>query len=192
VEKSTRVAAAVKRLLTALDIDIHDPNYRDTPKRYAEWLMTHFPSDAEFVDRLDDLSTATFPSDYNGLVVQTKIQADGLCPHHLLPVRYKVAVGYLPEDQAIGLSKLTRITQLCFTKAGLQEDLTELLAAALQAALNTKDVAVVVQGVHMCMSVRGVKAHEGETTTSAMTGKFMRNEGGIKEEFLLLIKNGGN
>lgn len=190
MKKQTRIEAAVKRLLTSLDVDVKDENYRDTPKRYAEWIAEHFTSDAEFNASLQSLAKSKFPSKYNGLVAQTNIVANGICPHHLLPVKYKVAVGYLPTGMDIGLSKLTRITQLCLARAGLQEDLTQVLATSLQTALETEDVAVIVRGEHMCMVCRGVKAVDSETITSSMMGRFIRDDKHARSEFLLLTHGG--
>ena len=190
MDKQTRVEAAVKRLLTALDVDDHAPNFKETPKRYAEWISQHFTTDLEFKVALDLLSKASFPSTYSGLVMQTEVTSDGICPHHLLPVRYRVAIGYLPNGTAIGLSKLTRIARLCLSRAGIQEDLTAELASSLQTALKTEDVAVVVRGIHMCMICRGVRAVNSTTTTSSMLGRFIRDDKHAREEFLLLAYGG--
>lgn len=190
MDKKTLVEAAVKRLLTALDVDTKDENYKDTPKRYAEWVMEHFTTETEFNTSLRELSKSKFPSEYDGLVAQTHIIANGLCPHHLLPVKYKVTVGYLPTGMDIGLSKLTRITQLCLARAGLQEDLTQVLARSLQTALVTEDVAVIVRGEHMCMVCRGVKSIDSETITSSMMGRFIRDDKHARSEFLLLTHGG--
>lgn len=184
----TTTEEVLVQLLMTLGADPDDPNFQGTPRRVAAWLRDHFITDEAFERNVEVLAKAVFPSDYDGMITQDHIIAYGLCPHHLMSVRYHVAVGYLPQRKVIGLSKLARVVNLCLARADLQEDLTVLLAKTLQQMLGTTDVAVVVKGKHSCMSVRGVKAHKSHTTTSEMRGHFQQDEGGCKSEFLRLIR----
>lgn len=184
------VRLAVADLLNALGVNLSDPNYVDTPDRYARWVLEHFPDRSSSIeDELRGLESKTFPTRYHGMVTQTGITVNGLCPHHLLPVTYDVAVGYIPKDKAIGLSKLARIAHSILSPAGLQEDGTVLIAEVFSLLLDVEDVAVVVRGVHSCMTVRGIREHDSETTTSEMRGVFLSNERQAKDEFLQIVYN---
>lgn len=192
VDKKTKVEAAVKRLLTSLDVDPKDPNFKETPRRVAAWLMEKFTSPMAVEATLAEYADKTFPSRHDNMIVQTGIRVYGLCPHHLLPIEYDVAIGYIPEDRVIGLSKLARTAELILGQVGIQEDRTDELARCLSQALRVEDIAVVAQARHDCMICRGVRMHTSETTTSAMLGKFRHDDNGTKSEFLALVyhKNG--
>lgn len=192
-KRDKAVHAAVARLLTALGVDWeHEPNYKDTPRRVTQWLTEKFPSETERTVTKAILAKKVFPSNYDGIVAQVGIKINGLCPHHLLPVVYTVAIGYIPAGHTIGLSKLARLADVELGIAVTQEDGTFNLANSLDLMVHSRDVAVVVRGVHNCMVVRGVKQQATYTTTSEMRGKFRINAGGIKEEFMMLVHNGGS
>jgi len=183
----SEVEKALRLLLLALKVDLEDENYRETPERIEKWLTSHFISVHDFADAIDEIKSKTFPSEYRGVVTQTGIRVYGLCPHHFLPVEYDVSIGYLAHKKMIGLSKLSRIAELCLHPAVLQETGTERVATTLQTVLEVQDVAVVVSGRHNCMVVRGVEQDASLTTTSEMRGLFQKDEGGIKSEFLQLV-----
>lgn len=188
-DRSKQVHAAVARLLTSLGVDWeHAPNYKETPRRMAAWLLEKFPDQENREVLRAQMARKVFPSSYDGIVAQSGIKVFGLCPHHLLPVVYDVSLGYLPHGYVIGLSKLTRLAELELGVAGTQEDVTMQLADSMIIMLRTNDVAVVVSGVHQCMAVRGVKQSFSRTTTSEMRGGF--RTGGLKEEFFRLVHNG--
>lgn len=187
----TSTHAAIVRLLTALGVDQKDPNYKETPRRVATWLLTKFPLEPDQEVERQLLAKKAFPSNYDGLVAQVGIKVYGLCPHHFLPVAYTVAIGYLPQGKTIGLSKLARLAELELGVAITQEDGTSKLADSLKVMLSALDVAVVVHGVHNCMVVRGVKQQSTFTQTAEMYGKFRLDAGGLKSEFLALVRNGG-
>lgn len=180
-----KIAKAVGNLLTSLKVDLKDENYIETPARSAAFLQTHFISRDEFEENIEGFKKSVFPSEYNNMIIQFPIMAYGMCPHHLLPVIYKVAIGYIPEEHTIGLSKISRIAQLCMKPPMLQETATTFLADALQDILRTKHVAVVVGGKHLCMIVRGIKDPNTVTMTSTMRGAFME-EASTRSEFYAL------
>lgn len=183
-----RVIEAVRHLLPTLGIDPEDDaNFCDTPRRFADYLIEHFLDTPTFEETLEHLSTAVFPTTYQGMVTLKDVHTYSICPHHLLAIEYTMHLAYIPEEYAIGLSKLARIAELCAKRAVLQENLTEDLADALSAALGTRDVAVIVIGAHACMRIRGVEQDTAVTTTSSMRGRFLSNEKGSKEEFMRII-----
>lgn len=177
-----KIAKAVGGLLTSLRVDLKDENYIETPARVAAFLQTHFIGRDEFEENMEGFKKSVFPSEYNNMVIQVPIHAYGMCPHHLLPVLYKVAIGYIPNEYTIGLSKISKIVNLCMKPPMLQETATTFLADALEDILRTKDVAVVVGGKHMCMMVRGLKDPSTVTMTSSMRGAFM-DEAATRSEF---------
>ena len=192
-ERFAKVRSSILGTLVALDIDPSTENYEETPRRVAQWLLSHFPTKEEYNDAIQAVTRATFPSTYGGLVTQTGIEVSGLCPHHLMPVLYMVSIGYVPHQRAIGLSKLARLAEVVLSRAELQEDATELLVQTLCSVLypndhrvDAGDVAVVVRGQHTCMTTRGAKMHNSVTTTSKMTGLFLTNDSQIKMEFMQL------
>lgn len=186
-----RVASEVSRLLSALGIDHrHDPNFRDTPRRYAEYLLEHFVRPEKTREDLDDCRRAVFPSSYEGMVTVGPTQVWSMCPHHLLTVGLSITCAYLTHHQAIGLSKLARIPIIVGRQPLLQEDTTRSIADVLAFALDTDHVAVWVEGFHSCMACRGVRQN-ALTTTSEMRGLF-RDDAGVKSEFLEAVRRGSD
>jgi len=171
-----------------------DPNLLDTPRRvenaYNELLRGHTLSSKL---EIDEMLQVTFKTTHQELTIVNDIRAVGVCPHHFLPVLYRISVGYIPEKTAIGLSKIPRIVQLLAARAVLQEDLTyDIADIFFEEPLGPKGVAILVTGFHTCMSIRGVRAHEATTTTSAVRGLFLDNDKGCKDEFMrLALHNGG-
>ncbi|MBK7536456.1 MAG: GTP cyclohydrolase I [Myxococcales bacterium] len=131
------------------------------------------------------LMAKTFPAKYGEMVISKHNTAFGICPHHLLPVIYRVSVAYIPTERVLGLSKMSRLVRLLARGPRLQEDLTHELAEILFNKLESQGSAVYVEGLHMCMAARGVGAHEARLVTSAVRGVFL--EIATREEFLKLV-----
>lgn len=178
------VAKAVGNLLKTLGIDLQDENFVETPRRFATYLLEHFLVDN--TQEIEDWKSSVFPSEYSGMVIQGCIHADGICPHHLLPIDYTVGIGYIPKEDAIGLSKLARIATVCARYPLLQEEVTLRIANTLEEVLYTDNIAVVVEGIHSCMTVRGIRAHESSTSTSVFRGDFYADIN-TRQEFLTLL-----
>jgi GTP cyclohydrolase I len=123
-------------------------------------------------------------------VVATGIPFHSLCEHHLLPFTGVAHVGYLPGDRIIGLSKLARVTEMFARSLQVQERLTTQIANALHEALEPRGVAVVMEGVHLCMLMRGVEKLNSKAVTSSMLGAF-RERPETRAEFMELIKSSG-
>lgn len=188
----TEEATAIKGLqqvLEALGADLEDENLKGTPKRVLNYLVEHFGADRDFAETLEKCKLATFPSEYDGIVAVENIEVFGICPHHLLPVIYRISVAYIPTKRVIGLSKLARLTEACGKQPVLQEDLTKILADTFSDLLETDNVAVLVKGVHMCMIARGV-TQKAKAITSEMRGSFFDDDK-ARGEFFRLVENGG-
>jgi GTP cyclohydrolase I len=179
------VESAVAALLTTLGVDLSDPNYRETPRRFGAYLLEHFALE-DSLEEINKCSRAVFPSQYAGMILQN-FNAVGMCPHHLLPVLYDGVVAYIPYNDTIGISKLSRIAQQCLRVPILQETGTLIIANALEEVLRSSNVAVMVRGQHMCMSIRGVKARDSYTTTSELRGDFM-DDADTRAEFMSLAR----
>lgn len=164
------------------DIDEH-PHLKDTPRRFAKAIIDlTTPFDFEFT---------TFPNDsmhpINQMVVVQDIDFYTLCAHHMLPFFGKAHIAYIPHSKVVGLSKLARTVVHFMRGLNIQEEMTQDIADYLDEQLEPKGVAVVLQGQHMCMGMRGVERPNAITTTSALTGVFLDPERGARNEFLTLV-----
>jgi GTP cyclohydrolase IA len=168
-------------LLLALGADLQDEGLRETPRRIAEVYAELLTPTA--------FEPTTFPNDegYDELVVAREIPFHTLCMHHLLPFRGVAHVGYLPGERIIGLSKLARIVEYFARDLQVQERLTEQIAGWLDSHLRAKGIGVVLEAEHLCMSLRGVKAHGARTVTSALRGA-VRDDPRTRQEFLDLAR----
>lgn len=178
--KVKMIEKGVRLILQGIGADLHDRNYRDTPARVARMyreLLT--PSRNSF---------KLFPETYNNMIILRGHNVVGLCPHHLLPVRMRVCLGYIPTDRVLGLSKLARAIEDHLTAPVLQETFTDDIAQFLHHRLKPKGVGCVVVGSHGCMQLRGVRT-TGDIVTSCMTGVFFTNPA-TREEFMGLLRLG--
>jgi GTP cyclohydrolase IA len=174
---------AVTDLLRALGRDPSEPHLADTPRRVAD-------SFAELLTpRAFELTTFANDEGYNELVMARDIPVQSLCEHHLLPFAGVAHVGYLPGDRILGLSKFARVVDLFARDLQVQERLTQQVADWLEENLAPRGVGVVIEAEHLCMSLRGVRAHGARTTTSALHG-VLREDPRSRMEFLALTRPG--
>jgi GTP cyclohydrolase I len=140
-------------------------------------------------DPIEMVNDAIFEVTYDEMVLVRDIEFYSLCEHHMLPFLGRAHVAYIPRGKVIGLSKIPRIVDLFGRRLQLQERMTRQVADFLQELLNPRGVAVVLEGVHMCAMMRGVKKHDARMTTSAMLGLF-RSQLATRQEFLDNISRG--
>ncbi|HEX2690814.1 MAG TPA: GTP cyclohydrolase I [Kofleriaceae bacterium] len=172
--------------LSRLGYDTKDENFVDTAGRAAKGLheLIHDQKQVQF--QINALLGKTFPAKYTEMVISKHNTAFGVCPHHLLPVVYRISMAYIPVDKVLGLSKLSRLARLIARGPRLQEDLTHELADILHRQLASQGSAVYVEGLHLCMAARGVGAHEARLVTSAVRGVFLDHLA-TREEFIKLV-----
>lgn len=150
-----------------------DPNREGllrTPHRVVESLKFLTRGYDQSVETL--LNGAVFHEDYDDMVVVKDIEFYSLCEHHLLPFYGKVHVAYIPNGRIVGLSKIPRLVDMFARRLQVQERLTTQIAEALEDALTPKGVAVVVEGAHLCMLMRGVQKQSAAMVTSHVMGAF--------------------
>ena len=127
-----------------------------------------------------------FTEKYDEIVLVRDISFNSMCEHHMLPFMGKAHIGYLPDGRVVGLSKLARVVEGVARRPQVQERMTETIANLLVEELHAKGVAVVVEAVHSCMTVRGVRKPGSVCVTSAMKGAF-RNKPSTRAEIMTLI-----
>lgn len=163
-----------------------DDNFRETAARAAKALYELVQPVQAIENEIQDMLSRTFPAQYDEMVISKYNVAFGVCPHHLLPVIYRISVAYLPGQRVLGISKLSRMTKLMARRPLLQETLTHELAEILHSRLETRGSAAYIEGLHLCMAARGIGSHEARVVTSAVLGAF-RDQPATRQEFLDLV-----
>ena len=176
----------IARLLADLGEDPAREGLRDTPKRVEKALRFLTSGYAADVDAV--INNALFTVDYSEMVIVKDIDFYSLCEHHLLPFFGKCHVAYIPSQRVIGLSKIPRLVDVFSRRLQVQERLTHQIANVIRDKVNPLGVAVVMEGTHLCMSMRGVEKQNSFAVTSAMLGVFRENAR-TRSEFLELIKH---
>jgi len=155
-----------------------------TPKRVAKsW---EYFSEGYRADLNNIINEAIFHEDCSEMVVVRDIEFFSMCEHHMIPFFGRAHVGYLPNGKVIGLSKIPRIVDMFSRRLQLQERLTSQVANTLEEVLKPIGVAVVMEGRHLCMQMRGVEKQNSYASTSAMLGQF-RKSAETRAEFLSII-----
>ena len=179
-----RIQRAVREILLAVGEDPDREGLRDTPARvarmYAELLSGLHREPAEHLRKC-------FTQKYDEMVVVRDISFASLCEHHMLPFIGSAYIGYLPKGKIVGLSKLARVVEDVSHWPQVQERMTEQIADLLMQELDARGVAVVVEAMHTCMTIRGVKKPTSVCITSAMRGGFKDNQS-TRAEVLALIR----
>jgi len=174
-------------LIKAMGEDPEREGLKNTPHRvsrmYVE-LLNGYNADPEKI-----INDALFNISYDEMVLVRDIEFYSLCEHHMLPFIGRAHIAYIPAGKVIGLSKIPRIVDMYARRLQVQERLTRQIADFLQHTLKPQGVAVVVEAMHLCSMMRGVKKHDARMTTSAMHGAFRANLA-TRQEFLDNISRG--
>ena len=178
----------VRGLLRFLGEDPDREGLRDTPRRVLAAMQEHFAGYRE--DPKEHLlKTFEEVEGYDEVVLVSDIDVHSHCEHHLVPFVGKAHVAYIPNGRVVGLSKLARLVDGYARRLQVQEKLTMQIANAIEEVLKPAGVAVVLQCRHFCMCYRGVRKPDAWTTTSKLTGAFLKNPSSRLELFQLIELN---
>lgn len=184
-----KIISAWSSIIEGLGLDLKDPNFQETPERiYRSYLEIFDNLNRASDDELELHLNKTFPSSYDQMIVASNITAWSFCPHHFLPVKYSISLGYMPHETVLGLSKLARLAITLAKRPLLQEQLTSDIVQCMQEKLQPKGCIVEVVGAHLCMAMRGIKSTDSVVVTNALTGCF-KEHSSLKHEFFQSIKS---
>jgi len=181
------IEEAVGSMLRAFGEDPGREGLRNTPKRIARMyseLLSGYRVDPHRI-----VNDALFNVTYDEMVIVRDIEFYSLCEHHMLPFMGRAHVAYFPKGKVLGLSKIPRIVDMFARRLQVQERMTRQIADFISELLEPHGVAVVVEGLHLCMMMRGIKKKDARMTTSAMHGAFRKNVMS-RQEFLDNISRG--
>lgn len=172
-EKKDRISFLFKEIMDVLGLDLTDDSLKGTPERVAKMYVEEIFSG---LDPKNKPKIALFENkyQYNEMLVEKDISFYSNCEHHFVPIIGKAHIAYISSGKVIGLSKLNRIVQYFAKRPQVQERLTNQVANELKLALDTEDIAVIIDAKHLCVSSRGVKDDTSTTITSYYGGKFKR------------------
>ncbi len=167
------IEESVRGILASVGEDPGREGLKRTPERvarmYAE-LLTGYETDPVAL-----VNGALFEAEYDEMVVVRDIEFASLCEHHLLPFIGHAHVAYIPKGKILGLSKIPRIVDMFARRLQIQERMTRQIADFLTTRVEPQGVAVVIEALHLCASIRGVKKAQARMVTSAMYGVFKRD-----------------
>jgi GTP cyclohydrolase I len=176
----------IKQMLEELGEDPQREGLLRTPKRVDAALRYLTRGYAQSVEEI--LNDAIFTEECEEMVLVRNIEFYSMCEHHMLPFYGRAHVAYLPKGKIIGLSKVPRLVDMFARRLQVQERLTNQIAGTLMEVLHPYGVAVVLEGKHLCMMMRGVEKQNSFVTSSAMLGEFKKDRA-TRMEFLNLIKS---
>jgi GTP cyclohydrolase I len=180
-DRDARIEQAVRDILLHVGEDPARDGLLNTPKRvrkmYGELLAGYT------TDPVALINGALFDVDYDEMVVVRDIEYQSLCEHHMLPFMGRAHVAYIPNGKVVGLSKIPRIVDMFARRLQVQERMTRQIADLIQETLQPQGVAVVLEGLHMCGMMRGVKKANARMVTSTMLGAFRTNQA-TRNEFM--------
>ena len=180
-EKIDTIKIHFAEIMNTLGLDLTDDSLIGTPERVAKMYVNEFFAG---LDPRNKPKATTFDNkyQYNQMLVERNINVISNCEHHFLPILGKAHVAYISNGKVIGLSKINRVVEYFAKRPQVQERLTRQIANELKQALDTEDIAVVIDTKHMCVTTRGIKDHDSSTLTMEYSGKFL--EEGTRKEFL--------
>jgi len=181
------IKTIISELLQAVGEDPSREGLKNTPDRvarmYSELLSGYHDIPAKVING------ALFDVQYDEMVIVRDIEFYSMCEHHMLPFIGRAHVAYIPNGKVLGLSKIPRIVDMYARRLQVQERMTRQIADFISELLKPQGVAVVVEAMHLCSMMRGVKKHDARMTTSAMHGAFRANLA-TRQEFLENIARG--
>jgi GTP cyclohydrolase I len=184
-EKMDSIEESFYNILHTLGMDLTDDSLKDTPRRVAKMFVKEIFQGLNPVN-MPEISVFDNGYEYSRMLVEKNITVKSTCEHHFLPIIGKAHVGYISNGKVIGLSKLNRIVDYFARRPQVQERMTKQILVALQGALDTQNVIVVVEAKHMCVSLRGIEDDSSTTVTLEYSGVFESQE--LRNEFLGYVR----
>ncbi len=178
--------AAVRTLIAWAGDDPSREGLLDTPRRVTKAFGEFFSG---YVVDPADVLNRTFKEvgGYDDIVLVKDIPFSSHCEHHMVPFVGKAHIAYLPQDGVVGLSKLARLVDMYARRLQVQENMTAQIIDAVNEQLNPRGAAVMIEAEHMCMSMRGIRAHGASTVTQRFTGVFAEDRD-QQDRFFALVK----
>jgi len=170
-EKKDKISGLFAQIMDVMGLDLDDDSLKGTPNRVAKMYIDEIFSG---LNPANKPKVALFDNkyQYNQMLVEKNITFYSNCEHHFVPIIGKAHIAYISSGKVIGLSKLNRIVQFYAKRPQVQERLTNQIATELTKILDTKDVAVIIDAKHLCVSSRGIKDDTSATVTSFYGGVF--------------------
>jgi GTP cyclohydrolase I len=187
--KIEKIASHFSEIMNTLGLDLTDDSLSGTPHRVAKMYVKEIFSGLNPANR-PDIKLFENKYKYNEMLVEKDITFFSNCEHHFVPIIGKAHVAYISNGKVIGLSKINRIVQYYAKRPQVQERLTVQIANDLRKALQTEDVAVVIDAAHLCVSSRGIQDVNSRTVTSQFYGKFKDND--TRHEFFKYLQLSNN
>lgn len=181
------VKMGIEMLIEGLGGDLQQEGLKETPGRAAKAYIEMMEGMTLTNEQIAQRNNKCF-EDVSGkdLVLEKNIHFYSFCEHHILPMELKCHIAYLPKGKVIGLSKMARIATLCGARLQLQERIGEDIAEVMQMILGTQDVAVIIDGTHGCMTMRGIRNITAETKSATLRGAFAEKSD-LRAELYALI-----
>ncbi|MCP4752875.1 MAG: GTP cyclohydrolase I FolE [Proteobacteria bacterium] len=174
----------VRKLIEYIGDDPEREGLIETPERVIKSYGEIFRG---YRQNPEDILQKRFTTHSEEMVVLSNIELYSTCEHHMLPFLGKCHIGYIPNKQVVGVSKLVRLMDVFARRLQIQEELTYQIADALNQKIGARGVAVLIEARHMCMTCRGVNQQQSTMSTTAMVGAFTTDEN-LKQEFLHRIE----
>ena len=183
-EKINAIEYHFKEILITLGMDMDDDSLQKTPQRYAKMFVNELFCGLN-ENSFPEITTQENKFNYNQPLIESHISIQSVCEHHFIPFLGYCHISYIPEGRVIGLSKLNRIAKYYARRPQVQERMTKQIRMTLSHVLQTQDVAVVIDALHLCVRMRGVQDQEALTRTMDLSGAFL--EESVRKEFLASI-----
>jgi len=173
-QKYERIRELMTEVMDTLGLDLRDDSMQETPHRIAKMYVHEIFSGLDY-EQFPTLALVENKMGANEMVKVRDIDLNSTCEHHFVTIDGTAKVAYIPKDKILGLSKINRIVRFFAQRPQIQERMTRQILVALQALLQTEDVAVSIDAVHYCVKARGVMDANSQTSTTALGGCFVEN-----------------
>lgn len=181
-QKKTKIQARFTEILQLLGLDLDDDSLQDTPRRIAKMYVSEIFAGLNYA-HFPKITVIENKMQVQDLVKVRGIDVSSTCEHHFITIDGSATVAYIPREKVIGLSKINRIVRFFAQRPQVQERLTEQVRVALEALLDTPDVAVSITARHFCVKARGIMDATSATSTRSLGGRF-RSEPGLRADFM--------